>query len=527
MRGDYSMMFKHFISSQGWYDIIINYRDLFGMTGISLLADKGVVVERDHFIRYCKAAVNMLYKNARVDMRYEQFGWKDNDTSFLYALNLYTEQNVVPAAGSNELMLRSKDYNVGPSPSASLKVWRENIERLFAKGAEAQAASMCAGFGAPLMRLMEKNEGGAILHCVTPDSASGKTWGMLGSISIYGRKWGLSSKSDDTKVSKGLTLAAIGNLPIFNDELTLKDPEAIKTFIRSFTEGRDRMRANRSGELQHQAATWQTIMLSASNQSIHDVLQENNSPDAMTWRVVEIPYELPREIRLSQGDKFRHLVEANSGIAGDIYIRALTSPAGRQWATEKLEEVKEWLWENGSFEPKHRYWIRALTGMWVGGWIAKDCDLVSFEVERVMKWLVEQLRVHMKKNERPWAVDTISEYLRTKWRSGVLTMPGPYVPKAPPVMVVDRPGQELLVRYEIEGQRYIIAQEPLRRWLIGREQSYKALVKDLLGRGVIKRPSAQMTLAAGTSNPGIPCYCIEVDGKHPLIADIAAQELKE
>jgi Domain of unknown function (DUF927) len=517
IRGEWNFIFRQFIPERGWFDINIGASSLYSAQSASVLASAGANIhEHGHFIRYVRSAVDMHYRSSKLTMRYDQFGWKDGDKSFLYGLDLYSATGTQRITGNDELQIRCKEDWVGPCAGGDLDAWKQAINSLFALGCEPQSVALLASFAAPLMRFQERDEGGAIIHLVTRESGTGKSTALIGAASVWGRREGLGLTNDDTKVSKALTLGALGNLPVIYDELTIRDPEAIRAFVINFTNGRDKMRSTRAGEIRHTASTWQTLLISAANTSLVDALSLQNDPEAASMRIMEFPLELPEGLRHVQGDRLRKLLRGNSGHAGRVYIEYVVRHLPEIKAL--LERVTEQTWKRTGLEAKYRFWIRTIAAIGVAGAIVRKIGLIEFSIDRIMEWLFEQIKERHQVSS-PWAVNALAEFLN-QHRDAMLAVPRPYAPgeKVRPLL---EPRQRLAIRYEMTPSRYLIACTTLREWLIKQDRSYQELVKSLETSGIVTRRRIQVTLGAGTDVPGGQVWCVEVNGSHELLAGVA------
>ena len=452
-------------------------------------------------------------------MRYDQFGWKDGDKAFLYGLDLYTAEGPQKVMGNDELQARCKEDWVGPCKGGELEGWKQAINALFARGCEPQSVALLAAFGAPLMRFQERDEGGAIIHLVTREFGTGKSTALIGAASVWGRREGLGLTNDDTKVSKALTLGALGNLPVVYDEIALRDPDAIRAFVINFTNGRDKMRATRAGEIRHTASTWQTLMISAANTSIIDTLSIQNTPEAPAMRIIELGLTLPPELVHAQGDKLRKALRNNSGHAGKAYLEWLVKPANLAWTRAMLERVTQQTWERTGWQSEKRFWVRTIAAIAVAGVIVRQLGLVEFSVERIMGWLLETLGVGEVAERREWALPALTQFLNESV-SEALVMPGPWQAGSRQ-HPIQRPQRRLAIRYEIQGARCFIAMSALREWLVGKELSFHAMVKELERLGVVTRKRCQTTLSAGSDIPGGQVWCVEINAAHEALAGAA------
>jgi hypothetical protein len=491
-------------------------RSVFGHGAGAEFAAKGALVyDHPEFTRYNKGMIRMLRDAGQDTVQYEQFGWKNDETAFLYGLDLYTAKGVERVSGNAELQTRCREEWVGPCKRGSLDGWKSTVNALFVAGCEPQSICLLASFAAPLMRLATSEEGGAVLHLYTFESGTGKTTGINGAASVWGRKEGLSLTNEDTQVAKALTLAALGNLPVMHDELSVRDPKAIRDAVMEFSNGRSRMRGTRTGQIRHTAGTWQTIMISASNISLVDVLSSRDTIDAPAARVIELPFKIPANLKQQYGDKLNRALRANSGWAGDAYLRWLVPNIG--WAKEAMEKISEDLWAETKWPRAARFWIRTIAGILVAGKIVEDLELVDFSVERLRDWMVKNVSWDISDVVGDdWALGALNRFIR-EHVNNCLVMPDAFhaglhpTSKARPQAL---PKGELVMRSEIITNKLYIACSTLRSWMVEQNLSYRDMVAKLHEREVITNRRQYLTLSAGADLPGGQEWCVAVDLAH-------------
>lgn len=518
VRGEFNFIFRQYIPSRGWNELSIPAKVLFGAQAASELGNLGANIhDHNSFIRYVRGAIDLHYRTRRLTMRYDQFGWKEKDTSFLYGLDLYSATGTERVVGNDELQLRCREEWLGPCEGGSLERWQQTINALFAVGCEPQSVALLASFAAPLLRFQERDEGGAIIHLVTHESGTGKSTALIGAASVWGRREGLGITHDDTTISKSLTLGALGNLPVIHDELVIRDPEAIRSFVMSFTEGRGKMRATREGTIRHSASTWQTLLLSAANTSLVDVLSLTNNREAAAMRIMEFRLNIPEGIRHVQGDKLRKALRANSGHAGKVYIEWVVR--NLPWVQATLDRITEETWTATALEPQYRFWVRTVAAISVAGLIVKQLGLVDFSIDRIKDWLLNEVKLQAAGNLKgPWAESTLAMFLNAH-RDMTLSVEKPFA-HGVAARIHNEPTKALAIRYEASPNRYFIACTTLREWLAKRERSYREMLAALEKSGVLINKSRQVTLGAGTDNPGGQVYCVEIDGKHQALVGV-------
>jgi Domain of unknown function (DUF927) len=526
VRGDFNYMFRQFIPQRGWGDVAVPASMLFSSGGAGELAKQGANIhDHQHFTRYVKHAVDMQYTSGTLNTRFEQFGWKNEDTEFLYGLTLYGKHGKRDVAGSDELQIRTSKRNewIGPYSRGNLHSWTRAANSLFAAGCEAQSLTLLASFAAPLMRFQAGDEGGAIISLVTRKSGTGKTTALAGAASVWGKRDGLGLTNSDSKISKFLTLGALGNLPIVYDEIETKDPKIIRDFVENFTNGRDKMRATRTGSIAHTASTWQTVLISASNASLIDAMSTGNDIPALGRRILELPLIIPEALKHAIGDRLQQELTNNRGWAGDAYLTWLIQPANLAWTKAALEQWTAQVWQETKLGPDYRFWVRLTGAVAVAGTIVNQLGLMEFSPNRIIEWLIgilkEKSTVAVKAANDDWPLHALGDFLNAHSQN-TLVMPGPHVFGTKNVMPHLKHTRELMIRYEIQGKKWLIAVSPLRDWLVRKEISFNEMARLLEELGVCTNKARYATLAAGTDFPSSRVLCIEINAAHEKLQGI-------
>jgi hypothetical protein len=524
VRGDrFAYHFRQWLPHRGWIECHVSAGKLFGAGGASELAERGAVVH-DHklFLNYVRLAADLYHHSEKLKMHYDQCGWKDDFSEFLIGDALYSKEGVQEGVTvSSELKTRAQW--LGPQ-EGNLQSWSNAANALFAVGGEAQSFALACSFAAPLMRLQATDEGGAVVNLLSRGSGTGKTTTLAAVSTAWGMKQGLSLTNIDTRVSKAITLGVLGNLPVVYDELGNRDPQVIRDFITTFTNGRDKMRGAQDGTINHTQAAWQTIMVTASNISIHDLLAHTGGSDALAFRVLEFQCKLPEGVSPSTGDRLRIAMEKNAGWAGDAFIDYLMSPGVLPWAKQALEQWTADLWNTMGNRPEHRFWVRTLGAVMVAGKLLNQAQILEFQPVRIIDWALNQLaglavlNNSSLENRIESSVETLGEFLaehvdcvlvvRRAHQQGVRA-------KEPPLV---RPQRRALMRYEIEGRNLMISERALRDWLIKKEVGSRELLSDLEKIKLVKNKRRLATITAGTDIIGSQQAIVEIDASHPAVS---------
>ena len=509
---------RHHLPHHGWLDVELAAGTARGQQLGSVFADLGLNVhDSDAFRRFLVLSVDEYNKKFAMQVQYEQYGWKA-ENAFLYGDRLYTPEETLTAPGSQELKFRNQWLR--PKPGGSLDGWRIAADKLFGTGSEGQSFAILASFAAPFMRLVNESEGGVVVSLVTRATGTGKSTALAGAYTVFaGDRRALSLTTTDTGNSKGVALATMGNLPVLHDEFE-GDPEIIKAFIRLFTEGRDKQRLDRDGQMRHTVGAWQTVLLTASNASLVDSIGSLGSADALAYRILEFPVASSGSFSPAEADRLRKQLEANAGYAGHYFLEYVVRPDVLEWVKGRLPEAMEEIYATCGFTKEHRFWVRALACVAVAAEIVAHLDLVSFSPARIMQWALK----YFSEKERPAATDMrayLAQYLNAH-ADQTLVVPGPFVAnpkKRLGVVSQARLPNKLTIRREEDTGTYYIAWDPLRAWLVQRDVSIAEFVRELEGRGIC-RGTKQRTLGAGASLGGGQVRVVDIDGEHPGLTGV-------
>jgi hypothetical protein len=513
MGGDHAYVFRQQLPKEPESEFSIAAATFLGQGGRGEMAKRGAnILEWNHFVKYVMGAVDIFREQHRTMVRYEQFGWK-GDEAFLYGQVLYTKTAKQTVLTTHDLQVRSVKRGVGPVKGGSLERWTAAANMLFAKGLETQSIALLASFAAPLIRFQERDEGGAVLHLMSSKSAQGKTTALIAAASVWGQIDAFRIKKDDTVIGRLLVLATLSNLPVLYDEIMTRDPDAIYDFVVSFTNGADRTRATRTGEIKHNEARWQTLMLSAGNTSLREVLASGDKPDTQAHRVMELEAVIPEEIAKHYSEEIKDNLRKNAGYAGDVYI---------DYVVQNLEVIKKLLHDvtdkvrsDTMLPQEYRFWVRTIGAIVCAGLIVKKLGLVEFSPDRIYAWIKDYVRQHRTgtaTSNNASEIENLAKFYNDHI-SCCLPVAGPFVAGRQLNMDI-RPVGKLYMRREQSTLKLFIATSPFRDWCIKNGIHFKGLIDVLFDKRVIKNKNRFVTLGAGTPLSAGQTRCLEVDLAH-------------
>jgi hypothetical protein len=516
----YGYVFRAYLPNRGWDDIVLSTRAASGRDASQELEEKGVIVHNgDAWRKFVRTSVTDWHRNHMTEKRYDKFGWKDDDTSFLVGNRLYTSTGITAVTGSEFINSRSKFFAL--PKRGSFERWQRAANKMFALGLEHQSIAILAGFAAPLMRFHTTTEGGAILSFIS-EGGTGKTTSLEAAASIWGQLDGIKVDDSDTRIAKGLKLGILSNLPCSFDDLYERDPESIRQFIMMFTNGTDKDRATTEGTLRENNSSWQTILLLASNKSMIDTLSNHDASHACATRILELSTNLPPEISKDDYDAIRRELAVNYGFAGDRYLRALMQPNVLSWIKDNISIWTKQIRKAAELEEHHRFWVRLAVSIIAAGTIVQNLNILDFSVIRIRNWLIEtmqnqrdQIKGTSKNNQD--APGVLSRFIHDM-RNDTLTVDKAYRPGG--TVIVERPPtNKLLCRYETDTRRMVVTEIELRKWLNAKAINSQSFVKTLQEKGVIVGEVRKHTLGAGTNFASGQTPCFVINLSHALMTD--------
>jgi hypothetical protein len=526
---NYSCLFRTQLPRSGWRSVVLPLGVALGRDATQELAKKGVVIHHhDAWRKFAKVSVDRWHVEHMTEKRYDKFGWKDDDTSFLVGRRLYTSTGIETVTGSETLNSRADFFEFPRTRGASFERWQRAANKMFAAGFEHQSLAILASFAAPLMRFHATGEGGAILSFVSDGSTTGKTTSLEAAASVWGQLRGIKLDETDTRVAKGLKLGLLSNLPCTFDELYERDPESIRQFILLFTNGTDKDRGTAEGQLLDNRSDWQTILMLASNKSMIDTLSNHDASTAAATRILELTTELPPGTDKNDFDAVRRERAANYGFAGDLYMKALVDPKVISWIRENISIWTKQIRTAAKLEEHHRFWTRMAVSIIAAGTIVQKIGLLDFSVLRIRDWLIETMqdqRDQIKGNRGGQdAVSVLSRFIHDM-RYDTLTVDKTWRPGG--AVIVERPPTgRLLCRYETETKRLLVTEVELKRWLVDKSIGIKGFVKTLQDQNIIVGDVKKHTLGAGTNfaSGQVPCFYINMS--HAEVTGMAPPALK-
>ena len=464
---------------------------------------QGVAISKvDKLMEYITTWVNELQEKEVADKAYRQFGWIDDEaTGFVLGNQMILKDEVVfnPPSKSTIGMFPAFERQ------GTLDEWREIIDFYNKPGFELHQFATCAGFGSILMQFID-DIACAALHLYSKESGLGKTTAMKAAASIWGDPAELVINEQDTHNTKMNRSEVLHNLPLLIDELTNAESKALSTLALQFTTGKQRGRLVSGGNSERlRGESWSLLALTTGNTSIIErIRMKKDNPNAEAQRILEVRVE-----KMFTGSSSKKETDDFSRALGKCYGHA--GPVVAQYVMNNLDEVKRIIQEiqirvdrKAGLSSENRFWSVYVTLTLAGAVIAKELDLIRFDIPELTNWAIQML-LENKAKAQDMAVSieqTLNEYvnehidniLRIKSTSDLRKQDGTTIESI--ILPEAVPRNKLVARYETDIKKLYLVPKPLRLWCGEQQINYGAFINDLTEKLGAKR--MKMRLSKGT-----------------------------
>jgi hypothetical protein len=487
----------HEFESKNWKTFMATH------TGHCVLNDK-------LFINYVHNADSELRRKNMDAIRYQQFGWKEDDESFLIGDTLiHAGGKVERVYGGEEIAHRMKQMS--PRKGGSLNAWTADANLLFSDQYIHLGYALVASFATTLLKFcMGESDGGFVLSITSPGSGKGKTRTIEAATSVWGELESLQITPRDTLNAQMAIVASACNLPVFMDEWNEKDSAIQAKFLRQLTVGHDKNRAQRDGTVKAKPASYKTLLITTSNHSICSIMNLIND-EAAAARVVEIVAPDMDGDVFKKFDKITGNMLRNAGFAGREFIYQLMQPGVLEDVKEQLTTAITKIREHLHTEGKHRYVTVLPAAILVTASLLVKHGILEFDVARLVKWSFEHVshRVNEKVSVPPSEI--LSSFLNENLNK-ILMVDKPYLGKMP-VMILNNGylPASIIARSERETKRMYLSTFPFKIWCAKNNHDFDYVMNGLVEQGILLDNKKRITLGAGTTAPGGRVICWELN----------------
>ena len=231
-----------------------------------------------------------------------------------------------------------------------------------------------------------------MLSCYSPESGIGKSTAMKTAQAVWGDPAKAMQSLSDTQNSVFGKLGTIKALPVFWDELKTESETAkFVTISFQLTQGKEKSRMTSEATLR-EVGTWQTLMVSASNDSLVDPVQRaTKTTTAGLYRLYE--FVVPRAtVGMQDGGavlRTTKILEDNYGAAGLIYSKFLG--ANHERVAEEVAELQDSLSNEAGASSDERFWLATMAVTLAGARYGNELGLTDIDEPALKEFLVTVL----------------------------------------------------------------------------------------------------------------------------------------
>jgi len=342
-------------------------------------------------------------------------------------------------------------------------------------------------------------------------------------------KWGLSVYGEHNKTimlekdtDNGLIsrLGVYNSLPMVIDEMTNIEGMALSDIVYRITQGRDKVRLNQNAKEKENLNYWQTLAVVACNVPgvIEKLTHAKVDASAEINRVFEYP--VAEHPRMSQplATRLYNVFSANYGHAGEIYIKYLV--ATQDVHAAKINTLIEHIQRKVESKQSERYWVAAIAAVIYGGLLARQLNLIEFDVAPVLAWACDQLLamrdVKGDQTRNSDATAILAEFIDAHSNGRIVVDIQGKSNANKLTVIVKEPRAPLCMRQELgdgDVDLLYISRRTLTDWLGKKGISYSAFKRVMVHDGILVNDNRRKNMGAGTEYTGAPtpCWTIRLD----------------
>lgn len=360
-------------------------RAALGKYGIAVRGYKHAANVEEFFVAWIQKLQNI--KDSVIQSA--PFGWQNakngGTDGFAFGGQLWTPNGPQPCSAPDPVI--GMKYN----PVGERGPWHDACELVTSQGRPALDIIIASAFAAPLVKFT--NQQGIAIACYSAASGIGKTTAMKVAQAVWGDPVSAMQGLDDTPLSVMNRIGHLRSLPLYWDELkTQRDTENFMRMLFTLTRGQEKSRL-RQDATQRMAGSWQTMMISASNESIMDHILSASATSAATFlRTFEYEVPMPTgagQIDTADADHIVGLLNNNYGQVGAEYSRWLGENT-KQIAAEVLAERKILEAETSAVN-NERFWMSTITVLLLGARYANQIGFTNFDEGAIKAFLLKVL----------------------------------------------------------------------------------------------------------------------------------------
>ena len=370
------------------------------------------------FHGYLSAWFDHVTLNKKKVVAHRSFGWYDT-TFVLGDVVLNPDTSSHPPV----LLDMAKDRQKYVVCKGDLGTWVGLVDRAYnAPGQEAFQFQIGCAFAAPLLSLMQQVKG-VTVYTHTTGSGKGKSTVQQVGLSVWGfwDEMMLTYKQTTTNSLWGL-MGAYNSLPVVYDELTNAPNADISELVFSMSSGRGKQRMTASGGLRANTSNWSTIMMASGNGRLSSKLaQHRANPEAEISRLFEFTLEPTPHLTPTDANYIFPQFRENYGHAGRAFAEFIVPRRAK--VAKLLKSTQDEITTELGLTQVERHWSALFAAVLVALRICRGLQLLSFDIDGIKAWMVQQLEVNRGQitNLVPDDESLITQMLGDLWENMLVT----------------------------------------------------------------------------------------------------------
>ena len=513
--GRYVVEICRWLPKDGWEMFPVPLGQLYDKRKLSTtLGDIGVLPDLgkvDLLVQYMLGYIRELQKTSAASTVYAQLGWRDNG-KFVLGDKVIENDKVTP------VNVHSNVANAlqWETPRGDINEWRKVVAMYERPGLEAFQFGIGVGFAAPLFRFTNYN--GMIVSLVGA-KGSGKSSVLHVVNSIWNHKehnWA-DIQNDSIKAFYN-KLGVLKNLPACYDEITNLDEQDLSDLCYAVSKGQGRQRLNQDGSAKANHGSWQTMVLTTSNSSLHSRLSLAKA-DASAEAVRVFEYYIPGgRIKKSTADETLDLLNDNFGLAGEMFVREAIKDVSA--IRDRIKYWTRYFENNAGVTSGERFWAAAPACVLTALEITNRIGLTNTDIDALVNFAagaIQNMRDAVVDNTRT-PVTILGDFLNSNLDKMLTFNVEPVDGKM--AYATQEPRNELRIRYEAWRGVAYVDRAHFRQYCADRHIDVNRLKHSLKKRGILKEEK-RMVLGRGTQWKTAQVWTWEFNMNHPDLGNVA------
>lgn len=511
----YVVEVRRWLPKDGWDMFPLPLGQLYDRRKLSItLGDIGVLPDLgkvDLLVQYMLGYIRELQKTSAASTVYAQLGWRDNG-KFVLGDRVLEKGKTLPV-NVHKNIANALDW---VTPKGDINEWRKVVAMYERPGLEPFQFGIGAGFAAPLFRFTNYN--GMIISMVG-EKGCGKSSVMHVANSIWGHKsHGWADIEHDTVRAFYNKIGVLKNLPVCYDEITNLDEQSLSDLCYAVSKGQGRQRLNQDGSAKENHGSWQTMMLTTSNASLHSRLSLAKA-DASAEAVRIFEYYVPgRQIPKAEADETLDLLNDHFGLAGEVFIHEVMRDIPRV-----RQRIKEWtrhFEDVANVSSGERFWAAGPACILTALEITNHIGITDMDIDRLANFSVDAIR-----NMRDAVTDNtrtpvtiLGDFLNSNLDKMLTFNVEPVEGKL--AYATQEPRNELRIRYEAWHGVAYVDRAYFRQYCADHQIDVNRLKTALRKRGILK-DETRMVLGRGTQWKTAQVWTWVFNMNHPDLGNVS------